>query len=149
MGWLPPELSQEFYFLVKTQSWDQQIKYTKKVDRNFGGQFSQCSRIWKKLCQKSPKCMMFWLIACLIHSETRFSGQKAIQGAKNKVNWNIRTELGFLAEKNRFFFWLFWVPLVSYRFSGLPRSKKIKNYEFYKKKNGNTKIAASSQKLCT
>ena len=37
--------------------------------------------------------MIFWPIACLIWSGSRFSGQKAILGPKNKVNWKIRSKL--------------------------------------------------------
>ena len=37
--------------------------------------------------------MIIGLIAYLIHSGTRFSGQKSILGPKNKVNWKIRSKL--------------------------------------------------------
>jgi len=51
--------------------------------------------------------MLFWLIACLIHSGTRFSGQKWILGAKNKVHRKIWTKLWIFGRKQIDFFLIF------------------------------------------
>ena len=47
-GWLPPEVTQDFDFLVKNQFWIQKIKQLEKFDRNFECQISQFSEFWKK-----------------------------------------------------------------------------------------------------
>ena len=70
---MPPELTQEFDFLVKNEFWVQKIKQIEKIDRNFD----------------------------------------------------------FLADFLNRFFGVPWVPLGSYRFPGLPQSKKVKNKDFF------------------
>ena len=53
----------------------------------------QFSKFWKMRIQKSPNCMIFWLIARFRRPGSRISGQKAILEPKNKVNWKIRSKL--------------------------------------------------------
>ena len=65
----------------------------KKSEQTLGVIFLPFSKFWEKWNQKWPKSMIFRAIACLIWSGTRISGQKAILGPKNKVNWKSRSKL--------------------------------------------------------